>query len=390
MDEQLRPLILFFAKDSFIQDQLIWCRLPPPAQPNCSVLFLPKNLVPDVLQEIHQHDLNHPGRMLQAREWALQDYYWMGMDTDITHHLCHCRPSTTKGPLHRGLNLDLGNTTEHNQLLHMDIFGLVLAANNWNTFIMCFMDAHTRYTQLASLTDGTPETSNIGFACSECPSKSQSTRTTEFEPPFSKQIQQRMPRTHIQILEHDSMANPNLTKLLATLIDETSVNWTPYLYPLMFNYNTSFHLNDQPPPFTMLFQFPPWNPNFTTKTVPYVQTLVTELWDQFATTQELTHCQPEIQPAELTITPSIQKYRTGQLVLFNKKGRIPNLEPHWTGPHKFTCNKGAEHAELLCQPSYSKIFVHQNDIKPGPDLPPTVPNPTPDLPISKARRDKSH
>jgi hypothetical protein len=46
--------------------------------------------------------------------------------------------------------------------------------------------------------------------------------------------------TQIQVLHNNTMANPIMSKPLATLINETFINWTPYLYPLMFNYNTSF------------------------------------------------------------------------------------------------------------------------------------------------------
>jgi hypothetical protein len=45
---QLHELIQFFAKDSFVQDQLVWCHLPWPAETNCSVLFLSKTLVPNM------------------------------------------------------------------------------------------------------------------------------------------------------------------------------------------------------------------------------------------------------------------------------------------------------------------------------------------------------
>jgi hypothetical protein len=83
---------------------------------------------------------------------------------------------------------------------------------------------------------------------------------------------------------------------------------------------------------------------------------LTEIQDHFSTTQEIWQHQPEAKPACLIVMPPIQKYLTGQLILFNKNGRILNLKPHWTGPHKFTNNKETEHTEILLQPGYCQNF----------------------------------
>jgi hypothetical protein len=64
----------------FIQDQLVWCRLQHQAEPSL-VLFL--LCIPKILLEIHQHDLDHHGGLLQAREQDLQDYCWLGMEAAL-------------------------------------------------------------------------------------------------------------------------------------------------------------------------------------------------------------------------------------------------------------------------------------------------------------------
>jgi len=62
---------------------------------------------------------------------------------------------------------------------------------------------------------------------------------------------------------------------------------------------------------------------------------------------ELTLHQPEINPVTTISKPPIQKYSTGQPILFKENGRIPNLEPHWTGLHAFTSSEGSKHAKHL-------------------------------------------
>jgi hypothetical protein len=156
-------------------------------------------------------------------------------------------------PLHPDLNSNLGTTTKHNQHLHVDLFG---PAHNEEAFILCLTDSLTRYTQLISLTGRTLKPQPTPFF---------STGSLELHPhttprsPFPKmrkprprilqQLQYKTPGTHIQVLHSNTVANPIVNKPLATQIDETFINWTPYLYPLMFNYNTSFWLNDLAPHF---------------------------------------------------------------------------------------------------------------------------------------------
>ncbi len=53
-------------------------------------MFLPQSMVPKVLEDIHQHELDHPGGVLQAQERALNDYNLARMDADITKHLLGC------------------------------------------------------------------------------------------------------------------------------------------------------------------------------------------------------------------------------------------------------------------------------------------------------------
>jgi hypothetical protein len=39
----------------------------------------------------------------------------------------------------------------------------------------------------------------------------------------------------------NDLANPVMARLVTTLIDETTIDWGPYLFSLMLNYNTSFY-----------------------------------------------------------------------------------------------------------------------------------------------------
>jgi hypothetical protein len=104
------------------------------------------------------------------------------------------------------------------------------------------------------------------------------------------------------MLHHDTMANPILTKLFTTLIDETSVNWTPHLSPLMFNYNTRLLAKQPAAPDHMAAPVFTINPSFQLKQTLYEQNLSTEVQGHFTTMQELMQCRPEVKPTSKIIT----------------------------------------------------------------------------------------
>ncbi len=83
------------------------------------------------------------------------------------------------------------------------------------------------------------------------------------------QLQQWAPRTLIQVYPTNEVANPIMTQLLATLLVETLVNWTLYIYLLMLDYNISFHPANQQPPFARILRTTPHAPSFYNKHTPY-------------------------------------------------------------------------------------------------------------------------
>ncbi len=178
-EPQLCNLVQFYAKDSFIQDQLV-CNDPnaklSPAAPSSSSsrFWSPMSCT----KSTNMTWTNQ--RTPQARERALQEYYFMGMDHDFANHLCHCcqcRPSCRSVQFCPDLNSDLRNITKHNQQIQGDLFGPICTAENGDSFILHLTNAYTWCTQLASLPDDALQkplpTPNLttGSAYSEPPSR---------------------------------------------------------------------------------------------------------------------------------------------------------------------------------------------------------------------------
>ncbi len=66
------------------------------------------------------------------------------------------------------------------------------------------------------------------------------------------------------MLPANDLANPLMARLITTLVDKTTVNWGPWLFPLMFNCNTSFEQETQKSLFSLMFGTEPQGTKYTT------------------------------------------------------------------------------------------------------------------------------
>lgn len=155
------------------------------------------------------------------------------------------------------------------------------------------------------------------------------------------------------MLKAHNLANHLMAKLITTLVDKTTVDWSPYLLLLIFNYNTSLKQEGQKSSFFQLFKTMPKELDQSPAREPKLrgrrQTLAPLHLGNFA---------PPPHHPFTTLKQDPRKLCNGQKVLFNENGHLPDHKPNWTGPHEFTRNKGSEHTEILILPGCRKILVH--------------------------------
>jgi hypothetical protein len=181
--------VQFHAKEAFVEDHLMWCRIKCQGKPSWAILFLPKPLVPEVMWGIHWHELAHPRGALQAPERALQDYYWISINANISNHLQVCRqcqPTAPNTKLCFELNSNLDCTTEINQRIPLSVPLIATDRGKW--FIPCITDPYFWYAQLAWKQWSPLPTLclTIGSVSSELPSKSPWSRKKIFDMKHSK------------------------------------------------------------------------------------------------------------------------------------------------------------------------------------------------------------
>ncbi|MGL6005418.1 reverse transcriptase domain-containing protein, partial [Aeromonas sobria] len=89
-DKNIQEEVRFYAKDSFILDNILWRRLARHGFTPQSVIFLPRNLAQEIIKQFHgQWDTGHEG-IAKTKERILLHYYWPGMDSDIKTFIEQC------------------------------------------------------------------------------------------------------------------------------------------------------------------------------------------------------------------------------------------------------------------------------------------------------------
>ena len=78
-----------------------------------------------------------------------------------------------------------------------------------------------------------------------------------------QRLKTRVPRTQVKMFPTHDIANLLMPQMVTTLVAETTMNWDPYLFPLMFNYNTSFKPEGQDLPFFLTFETESIRPKVT-------------------------------------------------------------------------------------------------------------------------------
>jgi hypothetical protein len=102
---------------------------------------------------------------------------------------------------------------------------------------------------------------------------------------------------------------------------------------------------------------------FSAKDPPYTQTFTAETGQHFQLTKELVQCHQDADQAAPPPRLHIKKYCQGKKVNYNRNGCLPDHEPKWTGPHKFTANKGTKQVEIHLQ-CHHKILIHHANLQP--------------------------
>jgi hypothetical protein len=201
------------------------------------------------------------------------------MDADIATHLksCHrCQLCRKNDCLPPALLSTFPQPTEPNQRVHADLFGPFKTSHSGKKFILCMMDALTKYVKLVPLKN--KEATTVAKSIFDkwichlgAPLDLMTDQGKEFCAKVSDDLFKRLGTTHLTTLLHHphcnsqvEVANKTIAKYLASLCDNSTLDWELYLAPLMFSYNTSFHCSIKSLPLFLTFGMEPRLPTLPT------------------------------------------------------------------------------------------------------------------------------
>ena len=272
---QYRQQLIALGKECFIERKVIWRRALVGGRETIQLL-VPPPLRPQILAESHGSLISGHDGVNKTLARIQQSYYWPYMAQNVENHIKSCvkclrRKPSTETP---ALTSTLPQCSSPNQRIHIDLFGPLKNSENNNNYIMCMTDAFTKYIILAPIPNKEAITvAKVFFDKYICqfsvPVMVVSDQGKEFcnklFTELSNLLQFRHKRTtayHPQCNSQVEIANKTIAKYLASFVDNNTLNWEDYIFPLMLSYNTSVHSATKTSPFELTFAMEPRIPPF--------------------------------------------------------------------------------------------------------------------------------
>lgn len=388
-DPTCRSLVRHLADESFIDEDLVWKRVKRPGEPSRAVLYLPYQLKEKILTEAHGSILAGHDGVLKTKERIFSTYYWPGMDKDINEHIqtCHrCQVRRKTNPQAPALLSPLPQCSEPGQRVHADLFGPLKTSGQGKKFILCMTDAFTKYVELVAIPN--KESATVAKAIFEkwicrfgVPLTIITDQGREFVGQLTKDLftllkieHNTTSAYHPQCNSQAEVANKTIAKYLSSFVDDSTLDWEDYLWPLMFCYNTSFHRSTHNSPFYLTFGMEPRDNSFSAGDLRrkfYGESSTDDLIQRLRVAREV--AQHHNQDA----TDTYKRYHDtkaephpflrGQKVLLQENfflGKNVKLSPKWSGPHEIIRLIGDANVELKLSTTNRKLICHVNRLKP--------------------------
>jgi hypothetical protein len=169
------------------------------------------------------------------------------------------------------------------------------------------------------------------------------------------------------------VANKTIAKYLASFVDESTLDWEYYIYPLTFYYNTSFHRSIQATPYELTYGMEPRMPGIPGPEIRrkfYGESTTDERIQRLLFARDIARRHNE-EATEKTKRDYDKKatphnFTVGQLVLLDEHSFLhknTKLAPKWSGPHRILRLKGPVNVELKLK-NEKHLLVHTNRLKP--------------------------
>jgi hypothetical protein len=248
------------------KEGLLWVRLTDYKYPRMALL-LPRKYQKEALCEDHNTIFGGHDAMLKMYFKITSSYYWPGIYQDIKMHVQTCLTcqQQKQSPTKPTPSSPLPIPDCPNWWTHADLFGPMLTADSNKKFVLCIMDAFTKYAVVTSIQNKKAEIVTDAifkewFCKFGIPAQIHTDGGKEFVNKLSAEMIEllnvahtKTSPAHPQCYSQGKVFDKTVKKYLASFMDETALNWETFLPALSLSYNTSYHSTIVTTPFELLF-----------------------------------------------------------------------------------------------------------------------------------------
>ena len=383
-DKESRQLITRYAHKCFIDKDLLWIRLYDANLGTRSLIMVPDSLRHRLISQFHNSWFGgHEGIHKTIQRMQLY-YFWPNMQADVTNIVKSCErcqkrstvPATPPATLQ-----PLPLLTDPNQRVHADLFGPLRTSASGKKFILVITDAFTRYVELIAINNKEAECVaeaifNHWICRFGVPAQLVTDQGKEFVAQVCQQIWKKLDLLHIttsarhpQANAQAEVVNKTIARYLASFVDETTLDWEPFLFPLMFSYNTAYHRSIKTSPFFLTYGIHPTMPN-ELSSPQYASDLPSDIMSRLQIARNI--ARQFMDEASSSYKEQFDKHAKakcfvkGQPVLLDEHsflGKNAKLAAKYSGPHIVNRLVGERNVELLLA-NGKLMVVHVNRVKP--------------------------
>ena len=379
--QQYRQQLIMLAKHCFIERNVIWRRTTENERPVIQLL-VPPSLRPQILAEAHGSILTGHDGINKTLSRIQQSFWWPYMAQHVENHIRSCNRCQKRKPDYSPPPIvsTLPQCSAPNQRIHIDLFGPLKNSEKGNNYIMCMTDAFTKYALLAAIPDKEATTvAKVFFERYICTFSVPTTVVSDQGKEFCNQVFKELATLlkfqhkttsayHPQCNAQVEVANKTIAKYLASFVDENTLNWEDYIFPLMLSYNTAIHSATKTSPYELTFAMEPNIPPFQTRTYygdsyPMESAARLQFLRQKAMEQNLYFKDKYLQYANKnTVAPTFNEGQSVYLTKPTPPGVNRKLYPKYAGPFKIIKKLSDITFELQLSPTRT-IVAHASRLK---------------------------
>lgn len=382
INKEGKILITKYANRCFLENDLLWIRFFDPIVGHRSLICAPKSMVPLLCHKYHQSWHGGHEGVNKTKHRLLCRYFWPNMEKDITNEVvnCHQCQLRKKDNHPKAFLRPLPSLTTPNQRIHADLFGPLKVSQKGKKFILVITDGFTKYIELVATENKEADTiAHHIFSSWICrfgiPTELVTDQGKEFTAQVCKRLWDKLDiihsttsARHPQTNSQAEVINKTIARYLSAFVDESTLEWEPFLPPLMFSYNTSYHRSIKTSPFFLTYGIEPSLPKDFT--IDYHHDTSVDIMSRLQLARKLAnqHIADTSSTAETQYNKHVKphQFTCRQQVLLDEHyylNRNQKIAPNFTGPHIISQLKGPCNVELLLNNGKTTI-VHVNRLKP--------------------------